>query len=402
MFSADPSRRTIAFINIAHAVDHFVLLIYPTVVIAIALQRDLAYGELIGLATGAFVAFGLFSLPVGWMADRVGRRNMMIAFFFGCGISCIGLAFSSSTLAFAAWLLVLGIFSAIYHPVGMAMLASHTDRLGRDLGVNGVWGNMGAASASGVSAFLAATLGWQAGFLVPGIVCVLIGIAFTALVRPGPQEPHAATKKKTQETIAVSRPFVLFILFALAIVAGGMTFNVTTISLPKVIDERLGLTLPLVITGSLATAVFVFGAMTQLLMGWLVDRFSLPQLFVGLSILQPAGLALAAMTTGIPMLAGMVLVMAAIYGQVVINDAMVARYVPVEYRARAFGLRYFLGFAAAGFAVPMIAFFHASQGFPLVLGITALFGAAIFLCAVGFWWVSQASHTPSPAPASSG
>ena len=57
------SKRTVTFVNLAHALDHFLLLIYPTAVIAIAAQRGLDYAELITLATGAFVAFGLCSLP---------------------------------------------------------------------------------------------------------------------------------------------------------------------------------------------------------------------------------------------------------------------------------------------------------------------------------------------------
>ena len=36
------SRRTITFVNIAHALDHFVLLIYPTAVIAIAAEQQLS------------------------------------------------------------------------------------------------------------------------------------------------------------------------------------------------------------------------------------------------------------------------------------------------------------------------------------------------------------------------
>jgi hypothetical protein len=51
-------------------------------------------------------------------------------------------------------------------------------------------------------------------------------------------------------------------------------------------------------------------------------------------------------------------VTSAIYGQVVINDAMVARYVPAHYRAKAYSVRYFLGFTASGFAAPMIALLY--------------------------------------------
>src|SRR5918998_6715318 len=169
------SRRTIAFVNIAHALDHFVLLIYPTAVIAIAAEQQLSYASLIGLSTGAFVAFGLFSLPVGWLADRLGRRNLLAVFFLGCGAACLGLATAGSPLSLALWLTLLGMFAAIYHPVGSAMLVSHARRLGRDLGVNGVWGNLGAASASGVTALLAAMFGWRAGFAVPSLACLLAG-----------------------------------------------------------------------------------------------------------------------------------------------------------------------------------------------------------------------------------
>ncbi|GJE41172.1 MFS transporter [Methylobacterium soli] len=397
MDSETLSRRTLRFVNVAHALDHFVLLIYPTAVLAIAAQTGLSYGELIGLATGAFVAFGLCSLPMGWLADRFGRRTMLAIFFFGYGLSCLGVASASSPTSFAIWLCVLGLASAIYHPVGSTMLVTHARRLGRDLGVNGVWGNFGAATASGVTALLAAGLGWKAAFVVPGLVCLACGIAFLALV-PGDGE-GGGRKSGAAAIIPVSRPVALLVVFGFAIVAGGMTFNVTTIALPKVLDERVGDGLPLALIGSLATVVFVFGALTQLLMGRLIDRYSLPTLFLGLSVLQPVGLAIAAASTGIPLLIGLVLTMAALYGQVVINDAMVARYVPAAYRARAYSVRYFLGFTVSGFVVPMIALFHDRGGFGLVLGIAAAIGLVIFAAALGFFGLTRGDRARALAAA---
>lgn len=176
------ARGTIAFVNLAHALDHFVLLIYPTAVIAIAAGTSLGYPRLIGLSTGAFLAFGLFALPFGWLADRWGRRNLMALFFAGCGLACLGLAASSTPSALAAWLLVLGVSSAIYHPVGSAMLVANATRLGRDLGWNGVCGNLGAALASGATALLAAAFGWRAAFALPGFACLAAAAAFLALV----------------------------------------------------------------------------------------------------------------------------------------------------------------------------------------------------------------------------
>jgi MFS family permease len=387
--------RTIVFVNLAHGLDHFVLLIFPTAVIAIAQEQALDYGALIGLSTGAFVAFGLFSLPFGWAADRVGRRNLLAAFFLGCGAACLGVATATTPLGFALWLLVLGVFSAIYHPIGSAMLVANAVKLGRTLGWNGVWGNLGAAAASGVTALTAAQFGWRAAFVAPGLVCLAVGVVFLLLVPSELGTTTAAARKASPAALRLSRPVVMLAVFAVAIVAGGLTFNITTIGAPKAIDDGFGAAVPLALVGSLATAVFVLGAMTQLVVGRLIDRFSLPQIFLGLSVLQPLGLGLAATAAGVPTLAGLALAMAAIYGQVVVNDAMVARYAPPGWQARVFGARYFLGFTAAGFAAPLIASLHGSGGFPAVFAVASAFGACVFACALAVFAMTRYRAAPA-------
>ena len=59
----DKSRRrlTIGFNNFAHAVDHYVMLIFPTVVIGLEVVYGRPYGELLALGTASFFAFGIFS-----------------------------------------------------------------------------------------------------------------------------------------------------------------------------------------------------------------------------------------------------------------------------------------------------------------------------------------------------
>jgi MFS family permease len=260
-----------------------------------------------------------------------------------------------------------------------------------------VWGNLGAASASVVTALLAATLGWRWAFVLPGLGSLFAGFAFLFMV-PGDGDTTSRAGAGAKP-IGTSHPILVLVVLAVAIVAGGMTFNVTTIALPKAIDERMGIELPLTIIGSLTTVVFVFGALTQLLMGRLIDRYSLPSIFVGLSTLQPVGLAVSATSTGVPLLIGLFIITSAIYGQVVINDAMVARYVPAHHRAKAFSVRYFLGFTASGFAAPMIALLYAHGGFPVVLGTTAVFGGAVVLCAIAFKLLSAEQAHPSTVAA---
>ena len=65
-------RRAIGFLNLAHFLDHYVILIFPTVVIGLEAVYGRSYGELLALSTAAFTAFGLFALPSGWLADNIG------------------------------------------------------------------------------------------------------------------------------------------------------------------------------------------------------------------------------------------------------------------------------------------------------------------------------------------
>src|SRR5262249_29335373 len=174
--------RAIAFLNWAHALDHFVLLIYPTVVIGLEVVYGRPYSELIAASTAAFVAFGVFSLPAGWLADRWSRRNMMAVFYLGCGASLVAAALAPNLVALTAALFALGTFAAIYHPVGMAMLIDVSQARGRTLAFNGVCGNLGAALASAVAAALASWFGWRAAFMVPAALCLATGFAFIALV----------------------------------------------------------------------------------------------------------------------------------------------------------------------------------------------------------------------------
>ena len=95
---------------------------------------------------------------------------MMALFFGGCGVSLVGCAFAPNLPMLAVALFALGMFAAIYHPVGMAMLIEASQARGRTLAFNGVCGNLGVSLAAGISALLATWLGWRAAFLLPGVV----------------------------------------------------------------------------------------------------------------------------------------------------------------------------------------------------------------------------------------
>jgi MFS family permease len=310
-------------------------------------------------------------LPAGWLADHWSRRNMMAVFYFGCGGALAAAACAGGTALLAAALLALGVFAAIYHPVGMAMLIEASKARGRTLAFNGVCGNLGAALAAGVTAALVQWVGWRGAFLVPAVLCILTGALYLWLV-PDDGRRFAARRSAPEVALPRSLAIAMLVLFVIVALAAGLTFNTLSVSLPKIVDERLGADVPLVAVGSLATAVFFCGALAQLAVGRLVERIAPHVLFAVVAGLTFVGVLWATHATGAWRMLALALSMAAIYGQVTVNDMVIARYTADRWRGRIYAVRYFLIFISSGAAVGAIAYLHRHGGFPLVLGATAV------------------------------
>ncbi len=390
VMAADPAaelsrtRLAIGFMNWAHALDHYVILIYPTVVLELAVVYGRSYADLIWLSTASFVAFGLFSLPAGWLGDRWSRRNLMVVFYLGCGVSLIAAAAAPSLFILGFALFALGVFAAIYHPVGTAVVLEKATVRGRTLAFNGVCGNLGVSLAAGITATLTAALSWRGAFFVPGLVCLATGLIYPWLV-PAEEKHHAAARSKSAD-VSLSLPIAatLAVLFIVVAVSAGLVFNTISVSLPKIVDERVGKDISLIAVGGLTTAVFLCGALAQITVGRLVERFPLYILFATFAIMQFSGVVWAAYAGGVSLLFALAFTMAAIYGQITVNDLVIARYTADAWRSRVYAVRYFLTFMVSGVAVSMIAIFYARGGFGLVLGVTAViaFGFLIAVLAI--------------------
>jgi MFS family permease len=293
-----------------------------------------------------------------------------------------------------------GVFAAIYHPVGMPMLLEASKAQGRTVAFNGVCGNLGAALAAGITAAIASWLGWRAAFLVPAFVCVATGIGYVMLV---PDDRHHTTKRKTVADVVLSQraAMTMFALYVVISLTGGLTFNTISIALPKIVDERLGADVPLFLVGSLATAVFMCGAVAQIAVGRLVEHFRPYQLFAVIVGLQFGGIVWAANATGMTLLLALAVSMAAIYGQVTVGDLVIARYTADAWRGRVYAVRYFLTFVSSGAAVSIIAWLYSKGGFDLLLAAVAGIAGVFFIGVLGIVFlvsgVERARRAPQPA-----
>ena len=378
------ARNVIRYVNAAHVIDHMFMLIFPAAVLGMTQAFGLDYAGLIGLSLGGFIAFGACSLPAGWLGDHWSRRQMMLLFFFGIGGASILTGLSNSPSMLVIGLTLMGVFAAIYHPVGTAMLVAYAQNRGREIGINGMWGNLGVAFSALITGLLVAQFGWRSAFILPGGVAILLGVGFALQVRdePAPARAHVPLKGKGGQQISM---FLVFGVLALATATGGVVFNATTMTYPKLFQERLHelFTSPQTL-GVVVSLAYAFGAVAQLLIGRVLHRFSLKWPFIILTLLQAPLLLAMADSQGWGVIVLGAAFMFVVFGQVTVNDAMVANFVAPQWQSRVFALRYCLSFGASATAIPLIALVEPRQGLSGLYLVLAGVAALTFAAALAF------------------
>ena len=380
-------RLSFLFLNVGHFLDHLFMLIFATVAaLRLAEEWGMSYAGLIPYATPGFVAFGICAIPAGWIADKWSREGMMIIFFFGIGASSIATALAGSPLEIAAGLFAIGVFAAIYHPVGLAMVVHGRKKTGMPLAINGVFGNLGVAAAALLTGYLIDTGGWRNAFVLPGVISIGLGVAYAVFAwsgRASRDSGAAAAKKAAAGGGASSIDRATFvrvlsvIVFTTAI--GGLIFQSTTFALPKIFDERLTeIAASATAVGGYAFLVFAVAALAQLVVGYLVDRHSVRTVFGFVACLQAVFFAVMYQLTGVPALIVAIAFMLVVFGQIPINDVLVGRITKSEWRSRVYALRYIVTFSVMASTLPLIAGIHASWGFSALFVVMAVAASAIF------------------------
>jgi MFS family permease len=374
-------------LNVGHFMDHLFTLIFATVA-ALALTREwgLGYADLLKYATPGFFAFGVFALPAGWLADKWSRDGMMSVFFVGIGLASICTGFARTPFELALALFLLGAFAAIYHPVGLAIVVEKWKNTGMRIAVNGVWGNLGVASAALITGYFIDHGGWRTAFFVPGVLSILIGAGYTVLRWSdiSQRRPRQAAKSTTQELPADVKAMLLRVsmIVFLTTAVSSIVFQSTTFALPKVFDERLGgVAISATALGQLAFLVFALASIGQLIVGHFLDRLGPRAVFMTAAVLQVVFfMVMPGLVDWAALLCAMGFMLAA-FGQIPINDYMIGRLADGQWRARIYGVRYVVSFTVLAAALPLIAFIYENWGFDALFRVLAL-SAAIILAAV--------------------
>ena len=386
-------RRHFLFLNVGHFLDHFFLLIFASAAALVLVSEwQLPYGELIPYSTAGFVAFGLFSLPSGWLADKWSREGMMSVFFIGIGLSAIGASTAQSPTQIAIWLFTVGLFASIYHPVGLALIAKGDKKMGMDIAVNGVWGNMGVGFAAFITGLMIDQVGWRAAFWMPGALSICIGVMyfnhqrdkiffkFTSIQKSKTDIPNSPKTANAGELRLIIIRVSAVVFFTTAV--SSIIFQGTTFALPKIFEERLsGLASSASMIGFLAFVVFATASFAQIVVGQMLDRIGPKKVFLIVSAIQIIFFSLFIGKQDFFALFTALFFMLGAFGQIPINDFMIGKMAKSEFRASIFGVRYVISFAVWAIVVPLISFVHLNYGFDYLFYILAGCAVSIFIAA---------------------
>ena len=365
------------YINIGHFLDHFMMLIFAKAAFDAGRHFGLSYDEIIIYGTLGLFLFGAAAPLAGWLADKYSRSLIIIIYPFGVSLGAFLCFLSSSPIMLGFSIGVIGFFAAIFHPVGIAMLIRDSNKVGIRLGVNGVWGNMGVAAAPVLTGFIILNSNWQLSFLVPSLICLIFGIAQLR----GFKEidiKEEKTKQKTSNGLVEGWKIVLMSL-TMTTLAGGFIFGSLTFLIPRIFEVNLsGISVDIAITGLLAGIVYAIASLSQVGVGYLIDRYS-PKIILGfVGIGQFFLIYLSSLYIDYALFFVMLMAMFFVFGQVPITDAILVRYVDDQWRARILSVKFLINLCAGASVLPLVSLFL-GYGYTFSDLLTILSCLAIFV-----------------------
>ena len=400
----DDQRARFLFLNVGHFVDHLFMLIFAKAAfsagLAFGLAKDGAYADMIPYGVPSLVLFGACAPVAAHFADKWNRTGMICVFFIGIGLASIATSFATSPLQIGIGLAVLGVFAAIYHPIGIAMIVEGGGNVGWRLGANGVWGNMGVAAAPLITGFILADYDWRLAFALPGVVSILIGLGFVGFVRSGRMRPpDPSPREKAMVGFMPGWPRALLAL-ALVTAAGGFVFGAMTFVIPRMFEVSMpGVSVDIAVTGALAALIYAVAAWAQLGVGRIIDKRRIKPVLVTIAMGQPVLIGLMATQADYALLVTSLLAMAFVFGQIPITDAVLSRYVPDQWRAKVLSVKFMLNLVIGAMALIVArTILAAGGGFETLMMVLAAAAGLVVLAALLLPAHSGAEGAPAPLP----
>jgi MFS family permease len=267
---ADASLRTLAAISTAHWVSHLHQFVLPMLFPFLREQLGVGYIEL-GFALTVFaVTSGLTQAPIGYVADHIGARKILLMGLTLGGFALIMLGLNLSYPFLVASAALLGLANSVYHPADYAILSAHMDeaRMGRAFSIHTFAGFLGGAVAPAIVAALVATTGGLGALIVAGAVGPLVALLLVVVGVPDASaaDRHVDGAPAPQQNIITPALMVLTIFFMLLSLSNAGIGNFGVVALMSGYGASFS-------SANIALTAFLgFSAIGVLAGGFLADR----------------------------------------------------------------------------------------------------------------------------------
>ena len=332
---------------------HMFAAFYFVIVLSIEQEWHFTYDELISLWTLGALLIGLGALPAGWLSDRWSRSSMMVIMFIGMGLSSILCGLSNEQFSLFIGLSLLGLSCSIYHPVGIAWVVNSSEKKGRALGINGIFGGVGIGSGAFIAGLLIKYFDWKFAFIIPGIISLIIGIILFFFISNNLISFQNSKTKDLEENNSSHNLIIIACILLFSMFGLGLTFQIMQTSLPKVFDIRIA-NLSTFAIGSIIGIIYGISGFMTLVGGFLADKFSLKKIYViGIAAQVPCFYFIANFS-GIPLI--FVCLMAAMFNSSILptENILLAKFTPERHHGLIYGFKFIVAFGSAPIAVFLI------------------------------------------------
>ena len=332
---------------------HMFAAFYFVIILSIENEWNLKYDELISLWTLGALLIGIGAIPAGWLSDKWSRSFMMVIMFIGMGISSIICGFSSDKIQLFIGLSLLGLSCSIYHPVGIAWVVNSTEKKGKGLGINGIFGGVGIGSGAFIAGLLIKFFNWKAAFILPGIISILIGLVLLFFILKNLVSFKNIKSKNIEEKNSSNNLVIIACIMLFSMFGLGLTFQIMQTSIPKVFDIRID-NLSTFEIGTVIGLIYAFAGFMTLLGGIMADKFPLKNIYlIGIAAQIPCFYFIAYFTNFSLIIVSLLLAM---FNSSILptENILLAKFTPEKHHGLIYGIKFIVAFGSAPIAVFLI------------------------------------------------
>jgi MFS family permease len=357
-----------------HFMSHYNMLAFPAVVLPLSVHLGKDMMDVVGISFLMYLLFGVTALPWGVGADRLGAKPFFLIFYLGAGCSSLATALSIDSLQpMMLSLAGLGLFSGIYHPIGLGLISKEVRNVSMGMGYNGMFGNLGLAMAPASTGIICWLWGPKASYMFLGglnFLGVIIMLFFPIT--------QARVKDKTLSE-ENSGNLQLFLILLVAMTLGGIAYRGSTVILPPFLSMKgpgifqwlsslTSMEIPKnLVATSVTSVIFLVGIAGQFMGGRVAGRFDLRLCYLSFHLIIVPVAFLISIASDIPLVALAIIYFFFLLGMQPIENTLVARYTPKKLRHSAYGTKFVATFGIGALAVKMV------QGIETTSGIESVF-----------------------------